>query len=369
MKLVVLRPVCLTILLVSCAESGLIATGVVQPVLAQVQGAVRPSKPAWQLAQSSYQQGVAAYNSKRYNEAASLMYESIHSEEAGANAWLYMANSYFALGQKNKAEETYQGITARFPNTPQCTMAAQALQRMGGSTASSVAAGRSTVSSAVDSRIKDMVDSVAGGAGKPLRERVTIVKPVMGHDPVSRQTIRIVQNCFSKIPPKVQAILAKNNIDFVITPTMIDKYPEGAYQEVRGYEGGTSKSCPGLFDDHTVVIAQATVEEGSNEVKRPIPADQIEGTFLHEVGHALDACLDWYSTSNEFRHNYYLDIAHVPDDVAPKISYYLQKSHAGQIESCAELTSLLLGNERRHAAELRQYFPLTLAYIKKKLGL
>lgn len=337
--------------------------------LAQVQGQPRTQpKPAWQMPQSSYQQGVAAYNNHRYNEAASLMYESIHSEEAGANAWLYMANSYYALGQKSKALETYQGITTRFPNTPQSTMAAQSVQRIAGVAAVGGRSGMS-VSTAVDNKVKEVIESVVAGGAKPLRQRITVVKPVIGHEPVSRSTIRTVEACFDLIPPKVQTILAKNNINFVITPTMIDKYPEGAYQEVRGYEGGTSKSCPGLFDGNTVVIAQATVDEGSNEVKRPITPDRIQGTFLHEVGHALDSCLDWYSTSNDFRHNYYLDIAHVPDNVAPKLSYYLQKSHAGQIESCAELTSLLLGNERDHAAELRQYFPLTLAFIKKKLGL
>lgn len=74
---------------------------------------------------------------------------------------------------------------------------------------------------------------------------------------------------------------------------MIDKYPEGAYQTVRGYEGGTSKSCPGLFDGDTIVLAQSTVDEDTNLVDSAASARRSnpqEGTFLHETGHALDAC-------------------------------------------------------------------------------
>jgi hypothetical protein len=312
---------------------------------------------------SNYNLGIQAYQQGRYKDASRFMYDAIVKDKAGANAWLYMGNAQYAAGNKQQALDTYQRIKTGFPGTAQGQTAAQYIERFSGAAAGTTGA--------TDAAPKVTLEPVLPPAKvlKDLRSRITIVRPVIGHDPVSPRTIAAVNACFDKIPAKVQAILHKNNIKFVITPTMIDKYPEGAYQTVRGYDGGTSKSCPGLFDGDTIVLAQSTVDENTDVVKRASSADDLEDTFLHETGHALDACLDQFSCSKEYRHNYYLDIAHVPDSVAPKFSYYLQKSDTGQIESCAELTSILLGNEHSQVAELTTYFPNTVTYIKKKLGI
>jgi hypothetical protein len=47
----------------------------------------------------------------------------------------------------------------------------------------------------------------------------------------------------------------------------------------------------------------------------------------------------------------------------------MQKSVAGQSESCAEITAVILGGADRYAADIRTYFPLTMAYLKKKLNM
>lgn len=344
------------------------------PALAVPAASNSAKKPASSTAASSsttssiYSQGVQAYQAGRYNEAAAYMYESITKEKAGANAWLYMAHSYYALGQRKRAEETYQKLKDNFAGTPQAALAEQFVLRLNPNAKKTTASASNT--DAASSPAVEAADIARTKEGmKQLRKRVSIVRPVYGHDPVTERTIRAVDACFDKIPPIVQEILFKGEIQFVITPTMIDKFPAGAYQEVAGYEGGTSKSCPGLFTGKTVVLSQATIDEGSNEVRKPRDADDLQGTFLHETGHAVDACLHWYSCTDEFRHNYYLDIAHVPDDVAPKIKYYLQKSVRGQRETCAELTSILLGNQRGYYQEMITYFPNTMKYIKGKLGL
>ena len=82
-----------------------------------------------------------------------------------------------------------------------------------------------------------------------------------------------------RLPPSVKAILTKNNIRITLTPTMIDFVPEGEYQEQSGYEGGTLKSCPGLFDYPVIAIAEHTVDEGSGDVKPAKSAESLEETL------------------------------------------------------------------------------------------
>jgi len=352
-------------LLLIMAQS-IVSPGLAAPPTARAPVAARSASA--QAASTIYAQGVQAYQQGHYNEAALYMYDSITKEKAGANAWLYMANSYYAMGKRKRAEETYASIKANFAGTPQAAMAAQSLQKLNPAAAAAAdvtTSGESTSSETpLLEKVMDEKSILAG-----LRSRLQVVSPVYGHDPVSKITVRTINACFDKIPAKVQALLYKSGVKFVITPTMIDKFPAGAYQEVAGYEGGTEKSCPGLFNGREIVISQACVDEFTNDVKKPIPGDELEGTFLHETGHAVDNCLKGYSRSEDYRHCYYLDIARVPDDVAPKIKYYLQKSVRGQSESWAELTSIILGNNRGHAADLKTYFPNSLECIKKKLDL
>jgi hypothetical protein len=123
-----------------------------------------------------------------------------------------------------------------------------------------------------------------------------------------------------------------------------------------------------MFSGQTVYICERTVDEANDEVKARIPARELTETFYHEVGHALDACLSEYSMKDDYRHAYYLDIAHIPAEAAGRLAYYMQKSDAGQQESCGEITAVCLGSgDERTAEYIKSYFPMTMAFIKQKL--
>lgn len=63
--------------------------------------------------------GVKAYQEKRYNEAISYFREAISKENGGANGWLYLAHSYFAMGMRYQATQSYQTITEQFKGSAQ----------------------------------------------------------------------------------------------------------------------------------------------------------------------------------------------------------------------------------------------------------
>lgn len=305
--------------------------------------------------------GYQLYQAKKYDEASSAFWQAIQQERAGASAYLYMAHCQYALGHLKQAISYYRYARDNYRGSAEAGVAAQYLARLEPASAAAPAATQSK-SGAADSA------SSAPISGN-LLERIEITRPVVGHPEVSKLTISAIQEDLKKLPKGVKDILIKGGIKFCITTTLIDKYPAMAYQEGRGYDGHSLKRCPGLFDTPTVVICERVVDEGNDEVEAPIAISKITQTFYHEIGHALDDCLGDYSMKDDYRHAYYLDIARIPPEAAGRLAYYMQKSIAGQQESCGEITAVALGSGDRNAEDIRTYFPLTMAFIKKKLNI
>ena len=321
----------------------------------------------------NYAAGTQAYQLHHYNEAIACFKVAATQENCGANAWLYMAHCYYAQSQWKDALETYKLITEAYPNTPSARVAAQYLAALKASGKGAAASDNSSKSrSGPNSENKNNNDGDDGETtettGTALAERIQVIRPRITHPPVTANLVRQVRSWINELPPAIKVILEKNNINFVITSTMIDAVPEGEYQEVKGYEGGTSKSCPGMFKGRTVYLAEHIVNEGSNDVEPSIEMSRIEDTFKHETGHAIDRCLGWISSTEEYKHGYRLDTAHVPDNVASKIRYYLQMNERGWRESFAQLVAIKLGSQRDINSELAANLPLSLKFVGKVLG-
>lgn len=346
-------------------STGLLSGSLLWPLESPAQSKQASSKPAQSKPTAvpnsypNYTQGASRYQEKRYNEAIACFSEAINKGEAGAAAWLYIAHSYLAMGNKQEAVQTYQKIAAAFPTSQEAQVSRTYLQKLGAPvpTAAVASAAGSAPAGAARETFSD------------IKNRIEVVRPVMGHPPVSDLMVHTVNRCIDTLPKGIRKILNRGQIKLILTPTLIDKDPSLAYQEGRGYEGNTYKSCPGMFSGDSIYICERTVDENNDEVNAPFPMSEIEGTFYHEAGHAIDACLGEFSEKDDYRHAYYLDIARVPDNIAHRIRYYLQKSVAGQQEACAELTRILLGNEDERSADLKACFPNTIKIIKQKTGL
>jgi hypothetical protein len=273
-----------------------------------------------------------------------------------------MAHCQYALGHVQQAVPYYRFVRDTYKDSPECKVALQYLARLDPST-SAKSAGAGTPAPAS-----------ASGASTPalsgnLLDRIEIVRPIIGHPELAKLTITTIKEDLQKLPKPVQKILIDGGIKFCLTTTLIDKFPALGYQEGRGYDGHTYKTCPGMFWNDTVYICERTVNENNDEVTAQILPGQMTQTFYHEIGHALDFCLGDYCMKDDYRHVYYLDIAHIPPDAAARLAYFMQKSDAGQQESCGEITSVCLGSGERNAEDIRTYFPLTMDFIKKKLNI
>lgn len=314
---------------------------------------------------TQYQLGIKAYQERRYSEAATYFHNSIAKEGGSADAWLYLGHSFYAAGDTARAEQTYKTLQANINKySPQSITAGRSLRMMHLVNATNLGHAALGVS-----RAANLASAKVSAQGGQSGGQITVQAPKIGHPEVSSAAVSSIRAAFDGLPPSIKQLLIAGNVQIVVTPTMIDKFPAGAYQERMGYNGGTDKSCDGLCTGRTVVIAEHKINERTDEVGAAISPGIMQETFLHETGHAVDNCINGYAQSAEFKTAYTSDIAKMSDDDKSRLSYFLQKNGQGQVETFAELTSYLLGNHRWAAGEMVQNCPASFKCVKEKLGL
>jgi hypothetical protein len=321
------------------------------------------------LADSSFDRASQLYAGKQYAQALPLFLTCLKSDPRNRSAFLYSANCYYMLGQAAAARQTYDIIVKSFPGTPEANSASSFLSRLQPPAAAATTRTPAGAASDKPGSARQALAPAAVSAEGSLSNIVSVVRPLQDHPAVSEELISSVVDRLDHYPNSVKAFLRQGHIKVCLTTTLIDRNPELKNREGRGYEGGTYKSCPGMYYRHDIVICERTMDENSEEVHAPFPLDNIMNTLNHECGHALDECLGDFSESDEFKHVYLLDSARIEPDVQRELAYYLQKSDAGQQECCGELIGIILGSEDRHTDKMRAAFPQTIALLRKKLNL
>lgn len=86
--------------------------------------------PAFATAKSEYDAGVAAYKAGQYKQAAASFWQSISHGNISAQAWVYLAHSHAASGNKGEAIKIYRQITKIFKGQPAEKVAWQALSKL-----------------------------------------------------------------------------------------------------------------------------------------------------------------------------------------------------------------------------------------------
>lgn len=319
---------------------------------------------------SSFEEGVRLYSQKQYKQALPVFMQFLKTNPRSPSAYLYIANSYYALQQIGSAKQTYQTLIQSFPNSSEARSAREFLNKLEPPEISQTSSSTGSVEGSTNAA-KTSFKRLNTQA--PIGElSLRVIRPLQDHPSVSAQLINDVKNRLQSYPKQVRRLLYENRIEVVLTPTLIDKNPEMKNQEGRGYDGHTLKSCPGMFQDgRTIVICERTMDEGTEAIHDPIPTSNILRTLNHETGHAIDSCLGELCETEEFKHSYLLDAAaaqRLDASVSRDLAYYLQKSVAGQQECCGELFGIILGTEDDRSEKMKMAFPQTIKYLKSKLG-
>lgn len=313
------------------------------------------------------QQGIQLYGQKKYREALLKFMAATHENPENTVALLYLGNCAYYIGEKAQAIKAYQILHENFPSTPAGRQAALWLQQAGLLKQPQTNAGKASKPTSGNSA-RQQVSGATGRTGG----LVLIVPPRAGRPAVTPSKINFLVGAMNALPNPIKQCLVTNGVKIFITPTVEDFEPGCKYQEASGYEGATFKSCPAFYVNGKVVVAERTLDEDDESVSPPIDENEMRNALYHELGHALDSCLENLSETNEFRHVYWQDKAKLEQDDADsahRLRYYLQQSRRGQRECCAELVGGMLGLQSDENRRLRAAFPLTAKFLKDKLEL
>lgn len=188
---------------------------------------------------------------------------------------------------------------------------------------------------------------------------------------------RRIEQAVLSIPFRIGGLLERTKTGILLTPTVVDYFPELANVQPRGWPKGlTWRQCDGLYnvDQRLAVIAQGLYDrKGSLDEN----SDEWLGIMFHELGHGVDSALEDFSTSPQFVHAYLADMAKLIGTKAEKeLDYFTQGfdlkagvSSAGLEEAMAESTAVLFGQASRekHAVLFCYYFKNSIEAVRKRL--
>lgn len=309
--------------------------------------------------EAEYSAGLAAYKKKDYKAAEASFRESIKKGNKTAAVWLYSGHTFMALGRRQQAKQTYEVVMKSFKSSPEAAVAAQGLERLGVTPAS-------TASSAAPPA--DAAPEAASGGGG-LMDRIVVVPPQFGHAPVSPKTIAAVKAGVASLPPKMRKELDGTNATINLAPNIIDRWPDCIKDLPEGDSAPTLAELPGRLYGQDMYAYERVKVRGSTSLKAPRTPTEMRHTAMNCCFQVLDD-IHHYSKSPELRAEYEADKKGITSQaIQDKLATFLKDDDWGPRETCAELTASMLGGGNEYTTDLYRNFPRTKNWLRVKFGI
>lgn len=312
-----------------------------------------------------YKTAMSYFQLKQYPSASVQFLKAMVAEPKNPKPIYYAGYCLYMSGRKEDAIKTFWILVDTIPNSAEAGLARDFLKR---------------IDKNYNNHTKIAVLKSDAKSGSPVKTDLQsadfyIAKLIKVHPPrgkypaVKMSYTNEIKRLLKDLPVPVLKALADNRAKISILPSIVERDFRMQNTVPRGWEEGTSWQNSTAFCQGTeVVISEYRIDQSTGE---PVETTDEVGVIRHEVGHALDHCLD-ISDSEEFKHAYRLEAARVPQEMRRKLDYYLQSGDGGPSETFAELFNDKFGGytdsgRGNIASQVKNYFPNCKKILEQKL--
>lgn len=213
----------------------------------------------------------------------------------------------------------------------------------------------------------------APGAEKQttLLSRTFINPPAFNHPPVSEATIQAAKTAINNLPEPLRKRLDASNARVVISPNMIDRWPDSVKDLPENNPAPTLAEQPGRIYGQDMCLYERPKKRGTTDLgdaRKPEYLQLQVGDMCYQVLDDLDGEMT-ISRDTELRREWDEDKKNIPEDVQPKVANFMKLDDWGPRETCAELFGSMMGGRNENTENLYKYFPRVKQWLIKKLGI
>ena len=309
--------------------------------------------------------GRKQYSQAKYKEAAASFRTAIFKGANSAAIWLSLAESYERTNEKSAAILTYQAILKNFPGTPESAKATERTAKPKPSAPAKVALSPKLAAAPKLATAPKVAASPAAPPRKSLMERIYIIPPRFGHEPVSPATIRLVRSLLAGLPKTMYKILDRGKVNIYLTPNLIDKFPETVGVK-NDHLGIYFIQEHGRTYDYDMYLCERT-GYGKGTDLGPISSDEtIKEFFYTLLSHLLNGCLEMPSKDPQFLALYKLDYANLNPIDYMNIHAYVAPVE-GVNDTFAALGANIMGSNGEPSELCSRCFPRCRAWIVNRI--
>jgi hypothetical protein len=303
---------------------------------------------------SEYDAGVKSYKSKDYKAAVTHFSDALKRGKQSAGVWLYSGHAFAAMGQYQRAYQSYAVVVNSFKGTTEAPLAAAAMEKI--KSRAGAFAGEPKASSA------------ASVPATGLAARVKVIPPGFSHPAVSQASINAIQDAIAALPRPVRKVLDDDGALIVISPNLIDRWPDSLKDLPENDPAETLAELPGRIYGHEMCVYERAKVRRSTNLKAARPPRYIKQQILNMCFQVLDD-IQTISKTPALRTEYEADKAQVPPSPAEKLATFMKNDDWGPRETCSELFGAMLGGGDENTDQLLRYFPRTKKWLAAKLGI
>lgn len=312
-----------------------------------------------------YKTAMSYFQLKQYPSAGVQFLKAMQAEPKNPKPIYYSGYCLYMSGRKEDAVKTFWHLVDTIPNSTEAGLAREFLKRIDRNynNHSKIAVLKS------DNKAGAITKSELQSADFYIGKLIVVHPPRGKYPPVSMSYTNEIRRLLKGLPVTVLKALTDNKAKISILPSIVERDFRMQNTVPRGWDEGTSWQNSTAFCQGTeVVISQYRIDRRTGD---PVETTDEVGVIRHEVGHALDHCLD-ISDSEEFKHAYRLEAARVPQEMRRKLDYYLQSGDGGPSETFAELFNDKYGGytdsgRGNIASQVKTYFPNCNKILEQKL--